>query len=138
MRTLILAIALLSSSCATVNRLDPVPVSLQGAGASIFRADEAVVLLTTIADAAQRLNEITNCDPSGCHQLLSPRNTGIVLQVIKGTNTALDAVPSGWASLVQAALDQISRELDAEGRDKLRPYLVAAQVAIGSYLQNRK
>ncbi len=129
---LVLTFPLWSTSCA------PVPTSLSATGRMVYRADEAVIMLGALQHAAIELNQTSDCvSGQECKPLLSERDTRVIVNVVTPTLKALDALPNGWLPVFQASIQQITEQLDAEGRERLRPYLLAASVAAGIALQMR-
>lgn len=135
--TFAIGTAIGATGCASFNRADPIPSSLTGIARTVYRADEVGVLLGSVQHAAIELNKITECDAEAkCTALLSDRNRRVIVNVITPTLVAMDALPSGYLTLTQSAIEQINAQLDSEGRDRMRPYFVAIQVAVGIAVQS--
>jgi hypothetical protein len=126
---LLVALAVPFSGCAS---LKPPTSITTTQGRVSYTAEEIVVLLGTTMEAAIKLNQTSHCVPDQkCTPMLSDRNTRIVGNIFAPTIKVLDVAPNGWLPLARAAVEQTLLELDSEGREKLRPYLLAIEIALG-------
>lgn len=124
-RVLLLSL-LLISACAKA------PPSLTPAGARIWQANEATVALGEFQHTVIALNGVQMCEPAPCHPLVSDANTRIVVLSVTSALKTISAVPAGWRITANTALDQISQQLDATGKSKLKPYVEAARLVLAA------
>ena len=117
-RTIVLALALLSTSCAS-----HVPSSLSPAGAAAFQATRVVRALDVLQDfaiAAEAQNP----------KLLSTNNTRTVINFVASAVKTIDAVPGGWRPTVTAGLVQLQHDLPPGEWQRIAPYVQLLKVLI--------
>ncbi len=108
----------------------PMPPNLTPTDEAIFRANEMVVAIGTIGTAAIELNKLQRCNPAPCRPMLSTDNTRIVVEISRATIDTINKVPEGWRAVAIRALENIESKLDAEGWDRIAPYVSMARVII--------
>jgi len=129
--TVLIAAVVFACGCATA------PASLSPVGVQLWHANEAVVAINTLRHSTIELNKIQVCNgPVGangtaaCHQLVSDRNTRIVIDACAAAATTIGQIPEGWRPATLTALDQIEALLDKPGQKSLRVYLQTARVVL--------
>lgn len=108
------------------------PPTLTPTGARAWQANEAVLAINQLQEAAIAMNEIQVCPPAPCHPLLSLANTRIVGNTAVAARNAIDQAPASWGATTQTALTQIAMQLDAAGKQVLAAYLTAANAVLFS------
>lgn len=93
-------------------------------------ANEAIVAIGTVQHAAIQLNAVQTCTPTPCHPILSDHNTGVVVDVAVPALVTLKAATAGPQAVLDAALAEIEKKLDAAGKRELTPYLRAARAVL--------
>lgn len=100
----------------------------------IYRADEALVAIEAVQDAAIGLNAIRVClpppDQMQCQPFLSDNDTRMVKDLVKDAVITTKLAPDGYLKFIGGALDRIIMRLDESTKKKLMPYIAAAQTIL--------
>lgn len=130
--SLLVFVAFLSAfavDCAT-----HLPPTLSPEASVIYRADEALVAIGAVQDAAIGLNAIKVCRPvpeqDQCQPFLSDNDTRLVVELVKDAVTTTKLAPDGYLKFIGGALDRMLLHLDAATKAKLLPYIAAAQTIL--------
>ena len=135
---LLVGSGLLNASCAPPKLPPNLTPSEQAAYKRDVYANEAVVTIGSLQHTAIELNKVMICasaEPTSCHQALSEANTRVVVRASNGALKVIQAVPSGWKAATDVALEQIENELDATGKTKFMPWVMAARGALAALPQ---
>ena len=96
----------------------------------LWQANEVVVHLGQLQDVAIGLNDIQQCSqtaPSECAPILSDKNTGYVVDAVEVGVRTIQKVPEGYKAAALSALDSIEKQLDAQGKTKMLPYVTVVR-----------
>lgn len=126
-RALILLVVLLSA-CAS-----KAPASLTPRTVPVWQANEVVVALTALEEAAIGFNREQICDEAGtCRAMLSDAYTRVVLEAAKDAVQTIRQTPAGWAAVGAAAIERIEMRLGAAGLTRLQPYIMAVRLVLSN------
>lgn len=110
------------------------PPNLTPAQLALYRADDALVAIGIVQNAAIQLNKIKTCSgdmPPVCTStVMSDRNTRIVVDAVADAVPVILATPEGWRSATLVLIERVEARLDAAGLTRVRPYLEALRVLV--------
>lgn len=90
---------------------------------TITQAQKAIAVLDVLRDAAVSMNAQTP-------KLLSDSATSKVVTIHESLVQVIAAAPSGWQASVQAALDELPKDLVPADYAKIQPYVIVASAAL--------
>ena len=105
----------------------------------IWQANEVVVHLGQLQDVAIGLNDIQQCSqtaPTECAPILSDKNTGYVVDAVEVAVKTIQKVPEGYKAAALQALDAIEKQLDAQGKTKMLPYVTVVRQLVTALVPN--
>lgn len=87
------------------------------------QATRVIAILDVLNDAAVSMNAQTP-------KLLSDAATSKVVSIHQSLVQVIGASPTGWKATVQAALDELPKDLTPADYQKVAPYVVVAEAAL--------
>ena len=116
-KNLVIALSLLIVSCSPSlgPNVDPrVPAALN--------VKEAVIALHAVQSTTIELNKAG---------LVPDKDVLLVGNGVKSINATIAASPNGWQATAITGLDQLEKQLDADTKNRIGPYIAIARLVIG-------